>query len=82
MKTRKNDHPGYSFERAQWALVTGVGPLNLLFWQPPASTTIIAYRSRYVNPCLRGQFQLMRRPFKNENLGRKPMFTMLFLIDG
>jgi hypothetical protein len=25
---RKNDHPGYSFERAHWALVTGVGPLN------------------------------------------------------
>ncbi len=25
----KNDHPGYSFERAHWALVTGVGPLNL-----------------------------------------------------
>ena len=29
--TVKNDHPGYSFERAQWALVTGVGPLKLLF---------------------------------------------------
>ncbi len=28
MKTGKNDHPGYSCERAQWALVTGVGPLN------------------------------------------------------
>jgi hypothetical protein len=27
-KDGKNDHPGYSFERAQWALVTGVGPLN------------------------------------------------------
>ena len=27
----KNDHPGYSFERAHWALVTGVVPLNLWF---------------------------------------------------
>lgn len=24
----KNDHPGYSFEKAPWAFVTGVGPLN------------------------------------------------------
>jgi len=24
----ENDHPGYSCERAPWALVTGVGPLN------------------------------------------------------
>src|ERR1041385_5096102 len=28
----KNDHPGYSFERAPWALVTGVGPLNSSGW--------------------------------------------------
>ena len=28
MKLRKNDHPGYSFERTPWVLVTGVGPLN------------------------------------------------------
>ena len=27
-KVRKSDHPGYSFERAPWTLVTGVGPLN------------------------------------------------------
>jgi hypothetical protein len=24
MKTRKNDHPGYSCERTPWVLVTGV----------------------------------------------------------
>ena len=28
MKTRKNDHPGYSYERTQWVLVTGVEPLS------------------------------------------------------
>lgn len=28
---QKSDHPGYSCERASWALVTGVGPfLNRL----------------------------------------------------
>jgi len=26
---QKDDHPGYSCERAPWALVTGVGPLAL-----------------------------------------------------
>lgn len=26
---QKNDHPGYSCERAPWALVTGVGPFQL-----------------------------------------------------
>jgi hypothetical protein len=26
---QKSDHPGYSFERAPWALITGVEPLNL-----------------------------------------------------
>lgn len=28
MITGKNDHPGYSCERTQWVLITGVGPLN------------------------------------------------------
>ena len=28
MKPGKNDRPGYSCERTQWVLVTGVGPLN------------------------------------------------------
>ena len=51
MKTRKNDHPGYSFERAPWALVTGVGPLNLLSGNLPAAT-IIGYRGRCVNTIL------------------------------
>lgn len=54
MKTGKNDHPGYSCERTQWVLVTGVGPLNFI---EAASTrhavttsgTMIAYRGRYVN---------------------------------
>lgn len=27
---QKNDHPGYSYERAPWALVTGVGPFQSL----------------------------------------------------
>jgi hypothetical protein len=57
MKPRKNDHPGYSFERAQWSLVTGVGPLNLLFWQPapatqlPACTTIFRQRGLVTPAC-------------------------------
>jgi len=25
---QRSDHPGYSCERAPWALVTGVGPLE------------------------------------------------------
>ncbi len=49
MKPPKNDHPGYSFERAQWALVTGVGPLNRLAGQP-ANATIFGYRGRCANP--------------------------------
>ncbi len=32
---QKNDHPGYSCERAQWALVTGVGPLNCYHGRHP-----------------------------------------------
>jgi hypothetical protein len=32
---RENDHPGYSCERAQWALVTGVGPLNFKHTERP-----------------------------------------------
>ncbi len=52
MTSRKNDHPGYSYERAPWALVTGVGPLNRLFWratQPPACATVSAFRDHLVN---------------------------------
>jgi hypothetical protein len=51
MKTGKNDHPGYSCERAQWALVTGVEPLNCLSGSQPA-VAIIGYRGCYVNPVL------------------------------
>jgi len=28
----KNDHPGYSCERAPWALVTVVGPFLINLW--------------------------------------------------
>ncbi len=27
-REQKSDHPGYSFERTHWVLITGVGPLN------------------------------------------------------
>lgn len=29
----KNDHPGYSYERAPWALVTEVGPFQLFLYR-------------------------------------------------
>lgn len=32
-RTHKSDHPGYSFERTHWVLITGVGPLNLVVLQ-------------------------------------------------
>ena len=42
---QKSDHPGYSFERAPWALVTGVEPLNWLevkrLIMPQLSNTVL-----------------------------------------
>src|ERR1035438_495760 len=53
MKPLKNDHPGYSCERAPWALVTGVGPLNCLF--PQHNTRPLGFVNSYfsivVNIC-------------------------------
>lgn len=40
---QKSDHPGYSFERTHWVLVTGVEPLNWKCANVGASNTTVKH---------------------------------------
>ena len=58
MKTRKNDHPGYSCERTPWVLVTGVEPLKPIFFRPACVLRRLPFNG--MKPTFRH-----RRPKKN-----------------
>jgi hypothetical protein len=65
MITGKNDHPGYSCERTQWVLFTGVGPLNFM-----TPTGLNDFRMRNAKSRLK-RSALFYRPTQSQKQGKR-----------